>query len=224
MITTRGGVSAVNAGSRADTGSRLADGPVGRAGGVVVFDEVPGASFAARLYAEAASLYPGADRQVADVVDTSVGRGGVPPRALCTTGGGPLQDAFYGSEWLHAFLSEQCGTTVVPTGERGSYSFYVAEGDYLGLHLDIDSCDVTLITVLRDDTDPTDAAGGLLVHLDDFGATLDDVRAHPYVGAAVVKAQAGHSMVLLGGLLPHETVPIGGAGQRVISALCFRAV
>ena len=99
----------------------------------------------------------------------------------------------------------------------------MAPGDYLGLHLDIDSCDVTLITVLRDDTGPDDPAGGLLVHLGAFGETLDQVRRSPGHGTALVKARAGQSIVLLGGLLPHETMPLGDTGQRIISALCFRA-
>ena len=66
----------------------------------------------------------------------------------------------YASPWLHAALSEQCGLNVVPSGNRGSYSYYVQPGDHLDTHLDVDTCDVTLITVLYDDIDPTTPAGG----------------------------------------------------------------
>lgn len=202
---------------------RLSAGPVGQAGGVAVFDGLPDSAICAKLLREALGVYGSSSRQVVPTGDNAPGRGGCPPRALNTAGGGAAQDEFYASPWLHAFLSQQCGAPVTPTGNRGSYSFYVAPGDYLGLHLDIDSCDVTLITVLSDDAGPDDPAGGLLVHLGAFGGTLDQARRSSGQGTALVKAQAGQSIVLLGGLLPHETVPLGGSGQRIISALCFRA-
>jgi hypothetical protein len=202
---------------------RLANGPIGRAGGVALFDGLPDRDTCTQLLREALSVYGGSSRQIVLTGDNAPGRGGCPPRALNTAGGGPAQDELYAAAWLRAFLSQQCGVHVTPTGTRGSYSYYVAPGDYLGLHLDIDSCDVTLISVLRDDAGPEDPAGGLLVHLSAFGATLFDARQSSGQGSALVKAQAGQSVVLLGGLLPHETIPLGGSGQRIISALCFRA-
>lgn len=52
---------------------------------------------------------------------------------------------------------------------------------------------------------------------------MDQVRRSPGYGTALVKARSGQSIVLLGGLLPHETIPLPDTGQRIISALCFRA-
>ena len=155
--------------------------------------------------------------------DGADGRGGTPARALHTAGAGEVQDALYASPWLQAFLTAQCGHPIVPSGNRGSYSYYVEPGDHLGLHLDVDTCDVTLITVLQDDTDPGDPGGGLAAYPARLGSALRDVRAAPDDGIALVKAQPGQSIVILGGLVPHRVLPLGARGQRVISALCFRA-
>lgn len=204
-------------------GGRLPDGPLAGAGGVAVVDGLPDPGTTGALLAEAMALYPNAEAQTLDRHDGATGRGGVPDRRLRTSGGGPVQDAFYAAPWLSNFLSSVCGAPVVPTGGRGSYSFYVEQGDYLGLHLDIDACDVTLITVLRDDAPPSDPSGGLLVHPGYLGGNLNEVRRCPDPASGLIKATPGQSIVLLGGLLPHETVPVNAGHPRVISALCFRA-
>jgi hypothetical protein len=201
----------------------LVHGPLGRAGGVAVFDGVPDPGTCAALAFEAHASYPESTRQVLEDGDGAEGRGGMPARALQTAGAGAVQDALYASPWLHAFLSAQCGQPIGPSGNRGSYSYYVEPGDHLGLHLDVDTCDVTLITVLQDDTDPRDPAGGLAVYPRALGAPLREVRAAPEDGMALVKARPGQSIVILGGLVPHRVLPLGGSGQRIISALCFCA-
>ena len=201
----------------------LAEGPLGCAGGVAVFDGVPDAGTCNALAYEAHAAYPVSSRQVLERGDGADGRGGMPARALHTAGAGAAQDALYASPWLHAFLSAQCGVPIGPSGNRGSYSYYVQPGDHLGLHLDVDTCDVTLITVLHDDTDPADPAGGLAVYPGALGAPLRQVRAAPEAGMGVVKARPGQSIVILGGLVPHRVLPLGPWGQRIISALCFRA-
>ena len=201
----------------------LETGPLGLAGGVAVVPGLPDPYTCQALAFEAYAAYAHATRQERDEDDGVEGRGGTPSRALLTAPGDAVQDALYAAPWLSAFLSEQCGVRVGPTGNRGSYSYYVQPGDFLGAHLDVDSCDVTLITVLHDSTPADDAAGGLAVYRDEFGAPLSRIRANPTAGAAIVKAQAGESIVLLGGLVPHRVIPIRDGGQRIISALCFRA-
>ncbi len=201
----------------------LRAGPLGRAGGVTVLDGLPDAATCGALAYEARAAYPESTRQERAEGDGADGRGGMPPRALQSAGGGTAQDALYAAPGLHALLSAHCGAQIVPSGNRGSYSYYVEPGDHLGLHLDVDTCDVTLITVLHDGTDPRDPAGGLAVYPGMLGAPLSAIRAAPERGMALIKAQPGQSILLLGGLVPHRVEPLGPAGQRVISALCFRA-
>jgi hypothetical protein len=174
------------------------------------------------LCAEAETNYASADRQVCDVVtsDNCDGRGGVPPRQLSTAGGGPLQDKLYLSPYLRSYLSEMCGGPVRPSGSRGSYSYYVAPGDHLGLHLDIVTCDITVICVLADSS--PDNGGALAVRRGNVGVPLSELRRSPHIGEEAVKAPAGSTIVILGGLVPHRVVPMT-KGQRVISALCFEA-
>ena len=201
----------------------LVAGPLAQAGGVAVFGGVPDAVTCHALADEAHRLYPGSSRQLLREDDGAQGRGGMPSRALQTAGGAEVQDAVYAAPALHAFLSAQCGVPIAPSGNRGSYSFYVEPGDYLGLHLDVDTCDVTLITVLQDDTDPRDPGGGLGVYPGALGSRLGPVRAAGGAGMSVVKARPGESIVILGGLVPHQVLPLGPTGQRVVSALCFSA-
>jgi hypothetical protein len=201
----------------------LLAGPLARAGGVAVFGGLPDPYTCEALAQEAQRAYPGSSRQVLTQDDDAQGRGGMPSRALRTAGGGEVQDALYASPALHAFLSGQCGQPIAPSGNRGSYSYYVEPGDFLGLHLDVDTCDVALITVLQDGTDPNDPGGGLAVFPRALGAPLGHVRTTGGGGMAVVKARPGESIVILGGLVPHQVLPLGTSGQRVISALCFSA-
>ena len=175
------------------------------------------------LCAEAQAHYPTAERQVCDVLsgDDWDWRGGVPPRQLSSAGGGPAQDAYYHSPELSAFLSELCGGPIRPSGGRGSYSYYVAPGDHLGLHLDIVTCDVTVISVLSDSC--PDEGGSLAVLRNAVGVPLSQLRRSHRSDEEVVKAPAGTMIVILGGLVPHRVLPITSQGQRVISALCFQA-
>ena len=200
----------------------LLSGPLARAGGVTVFDGLPDPRTCQALCDEAYDAYPEAARQELAADDHADGRGGTPARALSTAGGGPAQDALYGASWLRDHLSRLCGCAIAPSGNRGSYSYYVQPGDFLGLHLDVDTCDVTLITVLQDATDPHDAAGGLVVYPRHLGAPLGLLRAAAHDGGELIKARPGQSIVILGGLVPHRVQPLGDPGQRVISALCFR--
>lgn len=206
-----------------DPGQVLLGGPLGLAGGVAVFAGLPDPATCHALTVEAWDAYSQATRQEKVEPDDEDGRGGTPPRSLLTSSGSTVQDAFYAAPWLHAFLTEQCGVPIVPSGNRGSYSYYVQPGDFLDTHLDIFTCDVTLITVLHDDTDPGDAGGGLAVYRNHIALPLSHLRAAPNTDAVLVKATTGQSIVILGGLVPHRVVPLGSSGQRVISALCFQA-
>ncbi|MGH8429152.1 MAG: hypothetical protein ACREUF_02005 [Solimonas sp.] len=177
----------------------------------------------AALCAEAQANYGMADRQVCDVVssDNCDGRGGVPPRQLSTAPGGPVQDEVYRSPYLHGYLSQLNGGPIRPSGSRGSYSYYVMPADHLGLHLDIVTCDVTVISVLADSS--PDNGGALAVQRGSVGVPLSTLRRSAHIHEEVVKAPAGSTIIILGGLVPHRVLPMT-MGQRVISALCFEAV
>ena len=201
----------------------LAGGPLGRAGGVAVLRRAPGRAHVRRARLRGARRLPESSRQVLERGDGARPRRHALPRASHRRRG-RAQDTLYASPWLHAFLSAQCGTAIVPSGNRGSYSFYVEPGDHLGLHLDVDTCDVTLITVLHDDTDPAEPgrrAGRLPRRAS--GRRSREVRAAPEDGMALIKARPARASCILGGLVPHRVLPLGPWGQRIISALCFRA-
>lgn len=200
----------------------LRQGPLFLSGGVAVIDGLVDGRTLAGLCAEAQTNYARADRQVCAVAtsDNCDGRGGVPPRQLSTAGGGPVQDELYRSPYLRSFLGELCGGPVRQSGSRGSYSYYVAPGDHLGLHLDIVTCDVTVICVLADSS--PDNGGALAVRRGNVGVPLSALRRSPHLGEEAIKAPAGSSIVILGGLVPHRVMPMT-TGQRVISALCFEA-
>ena len=151
-------------------------------------------------------------------------RGGKPPRRLLTGQGGPIQDAWYASSHLQRFLSAQLGLPVVPAGNRGGYSYYVSAGDFLDLHRDIETCDVTLITVLHDNSAATDESGSLVLYPGRIGEPLSHIRARPEEGAWPIKVLAGQSIVIFGGVTPHRVRPTAEGQTRIISALCFRAV
>lgn len=206
-----------------EVSTRLRRGPLGRGGGFTVCTDLPGAGTLRRLRVEARESYALATRQVSLARDPSNSRGGIPARALTNGPGGAVQDRLYGSASLQAFLSRLCGTGIRPTGARGSYSYYTEPGDFLDTHRDVHRCDVTLITVLHDDTPPDDPGGGLAIFPDCTDVPLATVHALDDGAAFRCKVRAGDSVVLLGGLVPHRVMALGGSGQRVISALCFEA-
>lgn len=201
----------------------LLQGSLFQSGGIIVVDGLTDERTFAALCAEAQANYAIADRQVCDVVssDNCDGRGGVPPRQLSTAPGGPAQDELYRSPYLHGYLSQLNGGPIRPSGSRGSYSYYVTPADHLGLHLDIVTCDVTVISVLADSS--PDNGGALAVQRGSVGVPLSILRRSPHVHEEVVKAPAGSTIIILGGLVPHRVLPMT-TGQRVISALCFEAV
>lgn len=199
----------------------MATGPLGWAGGVIVFDGLPPASQSAKLLHEAWEIHGIAQRQFGDPSYLGPPRARTPRRALTSGPGGPLQDRWYADPGLHAFIGEHVGVAVVPSGNRGSYTFYEQPGDRLDLHVDVYDCDVTLITALYDDTHPAGTSGAVVVYRSAIGQPLQAVGRH---AGSVVKVRPGQSMLILGGLVPHRVLPLDGPGRRIISPLCFRAV
>jgi hypothetical protein len=176
------------------------------------------------LFNEAAELYPSATIQQSWEADLEECRGGRPRRSLLTSTGGAIQDAWYASDHLRRFLSSQIGLPVVPAGNRGSYSYYARNGDFLDLHRDVEACDVTVITVLHDNSPPTDPGGALTLYPGLIREALSTIRQHPEHDAQLVKILPGQTLFLFGGVVPHRVVPVGEGQLRIISALCFKAL
>lgn len=195
-----------------------------RQGGFGVYEGLPDPATFALLYAEAAERYAAADSQQCWDDDFAEGRGGRPRRSLLTAEAGPVQDALYASQWLSDVLSATCGVPIVPSGNRGSYSYYARPGDFLDLHRDVETCDMTMITALHDNSDPSETAGALVLYPDRLHEPLSAIRERPNDGTHAVKLSPGQTILLYGGVLPHRVLPVREGQVRIISVLCFRAV
>lgn len=193
-------------------------------GGYSVYADFPNAATFEALYAEAVQMYPRATHQECHEPDAEQIRGGKPRRKLLTAQAGAVQDAMYASEAIAGALSDACGIAVVPSGNRGSYSYYARAGDFLDLHRDIETCDVAMITALHDNSDPSDKAGALLLYPGRIGEPLSAIHARPTDGVAIVKLLPGQTILMFGGVVPHRLLPVREGHVRIISVLCFRAL
>jgi hypothetical protein len=145
-------------------------------------------------------------------------RGGEPSRDIVGMSAGSIQYTILGSTAIAEAVSQVCGFQVRCAG-AGSYSWYVEPGDHLGLHRDIISCDVAVITCLEKTGPAAGALGMLCVYPDYLWAPLRDVRRE---GMMAVPMEAGDTAVLAGGVVPHEVMPSVRGQRRVVSIVCFR--
>lgn len=192
-------------------------------GGFGVYAGLPDAAVCGQLLSEALQAYPHATPQESWTADEEEVRGGTPPRRFLSSSAGAVQDAMYESPVMHGMLSEICGLRIVPSGNRGSYSYYARPGDFLEVHRDIETCDVALITALHDNSPPEDAGGALMLYPGRIGEPLSAIRARPHDGYSLVKLAPGQSIVLFGGIVPHRVLPVAAGQVRIISVLCFKA-
>jgi hypothetical protein len=116
------------------------------------------------------------------------------------------------------------GHDLAPTGQVGSYSYYLRAGDHLALHRDVVGCDLAVITCLCDTGGGAGPGGTLLLYPGRNLETLGVIRATPEQGAIAVSLSPGHSLVLLGGIVPHSVSPVTEGQRRVVSLLCFQLV
>jgi hypothetical protein len=179
---------------------------------------VDGLAAEARRLRGAASVTENAEDDGEDV------RGGRPARRFLTVSGGPEQTAVYLVRGVSALLTRLAGLPIQPSGGGGTYSYYVQPGDFLALHRDIETCDVAVITALVDTRRTDDAAGALCLYPGRFTEPLSRLRSAPTRGAVAVRLRPGQSIVLLGGVTPHELLPIAHGQQRIVSVLCYQAL
>ncbi|HEA22354.1 hypothetical protein LCGC14_0757310 [marine sediment metagenome] len=113
---------------------------------------------------------------------------------------------------------------IVPSGERGTNTFYDRENDYLDIHRDIDKCDLTLITCLYSALPPNSANGLLYLYLERQNEDLSSIYADRFWGYRTIALKPGQSILLQGGLVPNGINPMQANHRRIISALCYKRI
>jgi hypothetical protein len=194
--------------------------PLMRRGGFDVFAGLLDTRYLEALRAEAIAAYE--ESSLSDVGESVDGeeRGGSPARRFASGHGGRLQQAFYCAPGLIEILSDLAGAPVVPTGEQATFSYYVTAGDHIDVHRDIESCDLAVITCLLDSA-PKRISGSLRVYSDRIKEPVRAIRATRDRGFEHVHLAPGHTIVLLGGIVPHSVEPVGETQQRVVSVMCY---
>jgi hypothetical protein len=209
----------------ASPGEALAASPLAAAGGFTVATVLGPrareamAAEALRCHAEAAE-----EAVLEAALDEDRSRGN-PARNLESAPGGPALRAFYTAPMLPAWLRRLTGLRWERTGDLGTYSYYRRVGSFLGVHRDIDSCDLAVITCVLERGAPADGiSGSLSLWPGRTAEPISAVRAHPEPGRVTVRLRPGEAIVLLGGMIPHAIEPLGPGHVRITSPLCFHAV
>lgn len=201
----------------------IAASPLLAQGGIGVYEGLVAGTVLQQLIDESIRSYATAADQGSSAPNPEENRGGTPLRRFLTGAGGPVQQAFYQSDWVRAFLEHATGLRLKPTGSVGTFSYYVRPGDFLDLHRDIVTCDLAVITLLHQEGRASDGCGALCVYPARHRETLSAIRRTPNEGAFAVQPEVGQTMVLLGGVIPHCVLPTQPNQRRITSVLCYRA-
>jgi hypothetical protein len=190
------------------------------AGGYLLLPTLIGPQWLEGLADEAERARAAGSRAEVAVSDETETRGGSPARAFRGAPGGEIHWSLHGSPDIARTLSVICELPLIATG-GGTYSYYEREGDFLALHRDVISCDVAMITCigLRE---PKQPAGGLLLYPQRIRDQLSDVRSGGPGAGTPVRLAPGETILLLGGLVPHEVTPTVAGQDRVVAINCFR--
>lgn len=176
------------------------------------------------MFHESQRLFGSARDERREGDDFEEWRGGLPPRSLLSTAGGPVQDAVYNSPAFGEQISEIVGTRVRPSSNRATYSYYCRPGDHLALHRDVVKCDVTVIIAISDNTTAEQKGGELVVYPGRESHPLSAVRADLTAGAVSLKLAPGETVVIAGGMVPHRVEPVPPGHYRIVAPMCFEAV
>jgi hypothetical protein len=190
-----------------------------RSGGILIMD-FPGPETLTALRSEALQVRERGWRNEWSGPDVTVERGGNPSRAFRGAHAGEVQWNLFSAATTVSEIASACGLAATPTG-GGTYSYYEQPGDFLALHRDIESCDLTLITCLWD-TAPADKIGALLVYREHINQPLEAARRAGWTSAAAITLLPGQSAVLLGGVVPHEVSPMAEGQNRIVAVMCYR--
>lgn len=168
---------------------------------------------------EAAALRSEAHRSNVPFSDATEDRGGSPARSFASVPGGALHRGLHGSPQLADALGRLCGVELARTG-GGTYSYYTPPGDFLAVHRDVVTCDVAVITCLS--PKPANRAPGALVVYPAFRERpLSHVRSAGREAGLAVVLERGDTVVLFGGITPHEVTPVDC--ERIVAIMCYRA-
>ena len=149
---------------------------------------------------------------------------GQPDQWLESAPGGEALATFFANRAIAARLQALTLRPWAPSGQQGAYSYYHREGHYLGMHRDVDVCDLAIITCIYDDGgDPESKVGTLSLYPTRMHETLQAVRDSPTEGEVVVRLAPGESLILLGGAIPHQLNPIEAGRTRIVAPLCYQA-
>jgi hypothetical protein len=173
------------------------------------------------MCAEADVVRPEAPRVFVEDSDGTEGRGGYPARAYRS---GPARDlhwALYGCQQMAETLGRLCGITVSATG-GGTYIYYEEPGDFLAVHRDVVDCDLAVITSLTDSR-VDGSAGELVVYPEFIREPLSKVRTAGRTSGTLVPLGRGQTIILLGGIVPHEVAPMCAGQERIVAINCYRA-
>jgi hypothetical protein len=195
--------------------------PLLRGGGYGVYAGLLDDDYLRRMRAEARGQLRHASETSVAVSDGAEGRGGSPARRFLTAPAGPAQDGFYNAPGMLRFLADVTGLSVRQTGERGTYTYYARPGDHLALHRDVVTCDLAVITCLHDGPATSETGGLLCLYPGRVSEPLSAIRATPSQGAVGLRLEVGHTLVLLGGIVPHAVLPVAERQARVVSVLCY---
>ena len=174
------------------------------------------------LVAEAVSARAKGRRNELALSEMPEERGGSPCRAFTSAPGRSVQWRLFSAPALLGWLRKVCDLWVQPTG-GGSFTYYENAGDFLALHRDIITCDLAVITCLKE-TAPANPGGGLLLYPKHVMASLSSVRMAGRAAATPAPLRYGDTIVLLGGIVPHEVMPTEPQQERIVSVMCYRVL
>ncbi|MGH2779125.1 MAG: hypothetical protein ACRDJB_10830 [Actinomycetota bacterium] len=149
-------------------------------------------------------------------------RRGDPDRWLESASGGPLLQGFYNSAMVGDTIAGLTGVHWRTAGGLGTFSYYRRAGHHLGLHRDLELCDLAVITCVYDNVRDRTSSGTLCLYPSRTGETLEAIRADDR-GGVHVRLAPGQSLVLLGGVIAHRLLPMKPGHTRIVAPLCFQA-
>ncbi|MCL4783847.1 MAG: hypothetical protein KJZ70_12500 [Bryobacterales bacterium] len=190
-----------------------------RAGGFLALAGFPGAAALSAIRTEAADALRDSERQEWPEPKPSDWRGGQPQRFLGGVTAGPRMNEMFARRETVAMLRGLLGANLRCAG-GGSLTVYERPGDRLGLHRDIETCDVTLVTCIWEEGERRESV--LRAYPEYAHCALSLIPADRASLGCTVSLRPGDSAILLGGVVPHEVTPMAAGQRRVVSLVCYQ--